>query len=99
MDANPDRSTYAFCIDTRKGKAGYFYLCFKANRGSPVMTWDVRVIPKGYELLKIRTQTCGRCATASNCGTTASCRRGNKYAAGGNEERGASLLGKPFLDS
>ncbi len=52
MDANPDRSTYAFCIDTRKGKAGYFYLCFKANRGSPVMTWDVRVIPKGYELLK-----------------------------------------------
>ncbi len=51
MDANPDRSTYAFCIDTRRAKAGYFFLCFKASRSGPVLVWDVRVIPKGYELL------------------------------------------------
>jgi len=50
MDANPNRSTYAFCIDAKH--PGYFFLCFKASRSSPVYSWNVRVIPKGYDLLK-----------------------------------------------
>ncbi len=50
MDANPNRSTYAFCIDAKH--PGYFFLCFKTDRASPVVAWHVRVIPKGYELLK-----------------------------------------------
>ena len=50
MDANPNRSTYAFCIDNKH--PGLFFLCFKASRSSPVNAWQVRVIPKGFELLK-----------------------------------------------
>ena len=50
MDANPNRSTYAFCIDAKH--PGYFVLCFKASRGSRVNSWPVRIIPKGFELLK-----------------------------------------------
>ncbi|KAK0635152.1 SH2 domain-containing protein [Bombardia bombarda] len=50
IDANPNRSTYAFCIDTKH--PGYFYLCFKASRGSKVNAWNVRVVPHAYELLK-----------------------------------------------
>lgn len=50
MDANPNRSSYAFCIDNKH--AGYFWLCFKANRSSRVMGWPVRVVPNGYEFLK-----------------------------------------------
>lgn len=50
MDANPNRSSYAFCIDSKH--AGYFCLCFKANRNSRVMSWAVRVVPNGYEFLK-----------------------------------------------
>jgi transcription elongation factor SPT6 len=50
IDANPNRSTYAFCLDTKH--PGYFYLCFKASRGSKVNAWMVRVIPHAYELLK-----------------------------------------------
>ncbi|OAA68074.1 transcription elongation factor [Niveomyces insectorum RCEF 264] len=51
MDANPNRSTYAFCIDTKH--PGYFFLCFKVNRATRVNFWPVRVIPKGFELLKV----------------------------------------------
>ncbi|KAJ4395404.1 Transcription elongation factor spt6 [Neurospora sp. IMI 360204] len=50
MDANPNRSTYAFCIDTKH--PGYFFLCFKASRNSRVNAWPVRVIPHAFELMK-----------------------------------------------
>jgi len=40
---------YGFCTDTKH--AGYFHLCFKANRGSRVNSWMVRVVPSAYELL------------------------------------------------
>lgn len=50
IDANPNRSAYAFCIDTKH--PGYFWLCFKASRSSRVNSWPVRVIPGGFELLK-----------------------------------------------
>lgn len=50
MDANPNRSSYAFCIDNKH--AGYFWLCFKATRNSRVMGWPVRVVPNGFEFLK-----------------------------------------------
>jgi len=46
--ANPDRSTYAFCID--KEVAGNFLIGFKANKNSPMQTWDVKVSPGAYEL-------------------------------------------------
>ena len=51
MDANPNRSTYAFCTDAKH--PGYFFLCFKVNRNTRVNVWPVRVIPKGFELLKV----------------------------------------------
>ncbi|KAK7746295.1 Transcription elongation factor spt6 [Cytospora paraplurivora] len=50
MDANPNRSSYAFCIDNKH--AGYFWLCFKATRNSRVMGWPVRIVPNGFEFLK-----------------------------------------------
>ncbi|KAJ5110787.1 hypothetical protein N7532_001322 [Penicillium argentinense] len=46
--ANPRRSAYAFCINTKY--PGYFYLCFKAGEHSRVQNWPVKVIPQGYEL-------------------------------------------------
>ncbi|OAV88590.1 hypothetical protein PTTG_01510 [Puccinia triticina 1-1 BBBD Race 1] len=46
--ANPDRSTYAFCID--KEVAGNFLIGFKANKNSPMQTWNVKVSPGAYEL-------------------------------------------------
>jgi transcription elongation factor SPT6 len=49
MDANPNRSIYAFCIDTKR--PGCFYLCFKSTRQTPVSFLPVRVIPKGFELM------------------------------------------------
>ena len=48
IDANPDRSSYVFCLDPRH--AGYFYLCFKANRSAPVVSLSIRTIPQGFEL-------------------------------------------------
>ncbi|KJR83147.1 transcription elongation factor SPT6 [Sporothrix schenckii 1099-18] len=51
MDANPNRSSYAFCTDTKH--PGYFFLCFKVNRNTRVNFWPVRVIPKGFEMLKV----------------------------------------------
>lgn len=46
--ANPRRSAYAFCIDTKH--PGYFFLCFKAGENAPLHAWPVKVIPQGYEL-------------------------------------------------
>jgi transcription elongation factor SPT6 len=48
MDANPNRSTYAFCLDNKH--PGYFFLCFKASRNSRTSAWVVRVVPHAYEL-------------------------------------------------
>lgn len=48
-DANPRRSIYAFCFDHKH--PGYFLLCFKTSQKSPVQTWNVKVIPNGYELM------------------------------------------------
>ncbi|KAK0614146.1 SH2 domain-containing protein [Immersiella caudata] len=50
IDANPNRSAYFFCLDTKH--PGYFYLCFKASPTSKVVSWPVRVVPHAYELLK-----------------------------------------------
>ncbi|QPG98129.1 Transcription elongation factor spt6 [Epichloe festucae Fl1] len=48
VDANPNRSAYAFCIDPKH--PGYFWLCFKASRAARVIGIPVRAIPRGYEL-------------------------------------------------
>ncbi|KAM3522938.1 hypothetical protein NHJ13051_005398 [Beauveria bassiana] len=48
IDANPNRSAYAFCIDTKH--SGYFWLCFKASRTANVIGIPIRVIPQGFEL-------------------------------------------------
>lgn len=48
IDANPNRSAYAFCIDPKH--PGYFWLCFKASRTARVIGLPVRAIPQGYEL-------------------------------------------------
>ncbi|KUJ15601.1 transcription elongation factor Spt6 [Mollisia scopiformis] len=49
-EANPKRSVYAFCLDTRH--PGYFWLCFKAGQAAKPQAWQVRVVPNAYELLK-----------------------------------------------
>jgi transcription elongation factor SPT6 len=49
-DANPTKSSYAFCINPKH--PGYFFLAFKASKGSPIGTWHVKVMPDGYEMLK-----------------------------------------------
>ncbi|KAJ5116450.1 Transcription elongation factor Spt6 [Penicillium angulare] len=48
--ANPRRSAYAFCINSKY--PGYFYLCFKAGEHSRLQNWPVKVIPQGFELQK-----------------------------------------------
>ncbi|ANB15993.1 chromatin-remodeling histone chaperone SPT6 [Sugiyamaella lignohabitans] len=48
-DASANRSVYAFCFDHKH--PGYFLLCFKTNRQTPVQTWNVKVIPNGFELM------------------------------------------------
>ncbi|KAK9484885.1 SH2 domain-containing protein [Lipomyces starkeyi] len=48
-EANPRRSNYAFCLDTKN--PGYFCLCFKAGLNSKLVMWPVKVIPNGYQLL------------------------------------------------
>lgn len=50
LDANPNSSAYAFCIDTKH--PGYFWLMFKAGKNDRVNGLPVKVIPEGYELLK-----------------------------------------------
>ncbi|KAI0008117.1 SH2 domain-containing protein [Xylariaceae sp. FL0662B] len=49
-DANPNRSIYLFCINPKH--PGYFYLCFKASKTSPIGMWHVKVIPNAFEMLK-----------------------------------------------
>jgi len=49
IDANPTRSAYFFCLDPKHPTC--FFLCFKENPRSPVMTWGVRVIPHAFELM------------------------------------------------
>ncbi|KAL7623336.1 Transcription elongation factor spt6 [Parahypoxylon ruwenzoriense] len=49
-DANPNRSIYLFCINPKR--AGYFYLCFKASKTSPINMWDVKVVPHAFEMMK-----------------------------------------------
>ncbi|KAH6899668.1 transcription elongation factor SPT6 [Thelonectria olida] len=48
IDANPNRSAYAFCIDPKH--PGYFWLCFKASRSAKVIGIPIRAIPQGFEL-------------------------------------------------
>jgi hypothetical protein len=50
-EANPKRSTYAFCIDPKF--PGYFQLCFKPGRQAPISSWPVKVTPVAYELLHV----------------------------------------------
>ncbi|KAI9753498.1 MAG: hypothetical protein M4579_005130 [Chaenotheca gracillima] len=47
-EANPKRSTYAFCVDPKH--PGYFFLCFKAGHHAQLQTWSVKVIPQAFEL-------------------------------------------------
>ncbi|KAK9479114.1 SH2 domain-containing protein [Lipomyces japonicus] len=54
-EANPRRSNYAFCLDTRH--PGYFNLCFKAGQKAAVVSWPVKVIPNGYQLNGFQMQT------------------------------------------
>ncbi|KUL84062.1 hypothetical protein ZTR_07408 [Talaromyces verruculosus] len=46
--ANPKRSVYAFCINPKY--PGYFFLCFKAGQNATLQSWNVKVIPQGFEL-------------------------------------------------
>ncbi|KAK1749981.1 Oxysterol-binding protein-domain-containing protein [Echria macrotheca] len=48
--ANPTRSAYFFCLDTKH--AGYFYLCYKASPTARFVALSVRIIPNAYELAK-----------------------------------------------
>ncbi|KAK3679052.1 Transcription elongation factor spt6 [Recurvomyces mirabilis] len=47
-EANPRRSMYAFCLNTKY--PGYFLLCFKAGGDAPLANWPVKVIPNAFEL-------------------------------------------------
>lgn len=49
-EANPKRSVYAFCLDSKH--PGYFHLCFKAGQGAQVNSWPVRVVPNAFEMMK-----------------------------------------------
>ncbi|KAI1160279.1 transcription elongation factor SPT6 [Nemania serpens] len=49
-DANPNRSIYMFCINPKH--PGYFNLCFKASRSSPIGIWNVKVVPHAFEMMK-----------------------------------------------
>lgn len=48
--ANPKRSTYAFCFDHKR--PGYFLLLFKTGLNAPIEVWYVKVIPNGFRLFK-----------------------------------------------
>ena len=48
--ANPKRSTYAFCFDHKR--PGYFLLLFKTGLSAPIEVWYVKVIPNGFRLFK-----------------------------------------------
>jgi len=46
--ANPKRAMYAFCINPKH--PGYYNLCFKQGQNSKMGTWNVKIVPNGYEL-------------------------------------------------
>lgn len=46
--ANPKRASYAFALNHKS--PGYFLLLFKTNANSPLYTWHVKAVPKGFEL-------------------------------------------------
>lgn len=47
--SNPNRSVYAFCFDHKR--AGYFHLMFQTGSTTPIQSWGVKVIPRGYRLV------------------------------------------------
>ncbi|KAK3686261.1 Transcription elongation factor spt6 [Vermiconidia calcicola] len=47
-EANPKRSMYAFCLNSKY--PGFFYLCFKAGQQAHLSNWPVKVIPNAFEL-------------------------------------------------
>ncbi|KAI5807109.1 SH2 domain-containing protein [Geopyxis carbonaria] len=47
-EANPKRSSYAFCLDPKK--PGYFLLLFKAGAAAKMGVWPVKVIPGAFQL-------------------------------------------------
>ncbi len=50
-EANPKRSMYAFCLNSKY--PGYFDLCFKAGQNAPLSNWPVKVVPNAFELQRI----------------------------------------------
>ncbi|KAF2399589.1 transcription elongation factor Spt6 [Trichodelitschia bisporula] len=49
-EANPRRSMYGFCINPKY--PGWFWLIWKAGRDAKLMSWPVKVLPGGFELMK-----------------------------------------------
>lgn len=49
-EANPKRSSYAFCLDPQH--PGYFMLLFKAGAAAKIGIWHVKVIPNAFEMRK-----------------------------------------------
>lgn len=49
-EANPKRSVYGFCLDTKH--PGYFHLLFKAGIHASINSWSVRVVPNAFEMQK-----------------------------------------------
>lgn len=46
--ANPKRASYAFGLNHKN--PGYFLLLFKTNANSQLYTWNVKAVPKGFDL-------------------------------------------------
>ncbi|KAL7272149.1 Transcription elongation factor spt6 [Rhizina undulata] len=47
-EANPKRSSYAFCFDHKH--PGYFHLLFKAGAHAPLGGWPVKIVPQAFQL-------------------------------------------------
>ncbi|TGZ80510.1 transcription elongation factor Spt6 [Ascodesmis nigricans] len=47
-EANPKRSSYAFCLDPKQ--PGYFVLLFKAGKNARMGCWYVKVVPGAFQL-------------------------------------------------
>ncbi|KAJ1326721.1 transcription elongation factor SPT6 [Microdochium nivale] len=48
-NANATQSIYLFGINPKH--PGYFSLCFKVNKASPIMKWHVKVVPQAFEMM------------------------------------------------
>lgn len=46
--ANPKRASYAFALSHKR--PGWFLLLFKTSANSEMYTWNVKAVPKGFEL-------------------------------------------------